>query len=63
MKVYGAVFLGTARSDHATHAHESPVAMLGPMGVLAACCFLIGLAPLLIAPILGAGISAWAPGV
>ncbi len=50
VKVYGAVFLGTARSEHARHAHESPPSMLGPMGVLVACCFLIGLAPLLIAP-------------
>jgi hydrogenase-4 component B len=63
VKVYGAVFLGTARSDHARHAHESPPAMLGPMGVLVACCFLIGLAPLLIAPIIGQGVSAWAPGL
>ena len=46
---------GTARSEHARHAHESPPTMLGPMGVLVACCFLIGLAPLLIAPILGQG--------
>ena len=63
VKVYGAVFLGTARSDHARHAHESPAAMLGPMGVLVACCFLIGLAPLVIVPIVGQGVSAWAPGL
>jgi hydrogenase-4 component B len=31
------------------------------MGVLVACCFLIGLAPLLIAPILQQAVSAWAP--
>lgn len=35
--------------------------MIGPMGVLVVCCVLIGLAPLLIAPILGQGVSAWAP--
>jgi hydrogenase-4 component B len=63
VKAYGAVFLGTARSDHARHAHESPPWMLGPMGVLVACCFLIGLAPLLIAPVIGKGVSAWAPGL
>jgi len=63
VKVYGAVFLGTARSDHARHAHESPLAMLMSMGVLAACCFLIGLAPILIAPVLAKGVSAWAPGL
>jgi len=63
VKVYGIVFLGTARSDHARHAHESSPWMLGPMGVLVACCFLIGLAPLLIAAIIGQGVSAWAPGL
>jgi len=62
VKVYGAVFLGTARSDHARHAHEAPPAMLRPMMVLVACCFLIGLAPLLVAPVFGEAISAWAPG-
>jgi hydrogenase-4 component B len=63
VKAYGSVFLGTARSEHARHAHESPPSMLAPMGVLVACCFLIGLAPLLVAPILQQGISAWAPDV
>jgi hydrogenase-4 component B len=61
VKVYGAVFLGTARSEHARHAHESPLSMLAPMGVLVACCFLIGLAPFLFAPILQQGVAAWAP--
>ncbi len=61
VKVYGAVFLGTARSEHARHAHEAPLSMLGPMGVLVACCVLIGAAPLLIAPILEQGVSAWDP--
>jgi len=61
VKAYGAVFLGTARSEHARHAHESPPSMLAPMGVLVACCFLIGLAPLLVAPILQQAVSAWAP--
>jgi hydrogenase-4 component B len=61
VKVYGAVFLGTARSEHARHAHECPATMIGPMGVLVACCFLIGLAPLLVAPILAKGVSVWAP--
>lgn len=61
VKVYGAVFLGTARTEHARHAHESGLSMIGPMGVLAACCFLIGLAPALVAPMLAQGVSAWAP--
>ena len=36
--------------------------MLGPMGVLVACCFLIGLAPLLVAPILEQGDLGLGPG-
>jgi hydrogenase-4 component B len=63
VKVYGAVFLGRARSDHARHAHESPAAMVGPMGVLAGCCVVIGLAPGLVAPAVGRAVSAWDPGV
>jgi hydrogenase-4 component B len=37
--------------------------MLGPMGVLVVSCALIGLAPLLIAPVLEQGVWAWAPGL
>jgi hydrogenase-4 component B len=61
VKVFGAVFLGTARSEHAEHAHESGASMVGPMGVLVVCCAFIGMAPMLIAPLLGRGVSAWAP--
>ncbi len=61
VKVFGAVFLGTARSEHAAHAGESPWSMILPMGVLVACCALIGLAPQIIAPILDQGIAVWAP--
>jgi hydrogenase-4 component B len=61
VKVFGAVFLGEARSDHARHAHESPPSMLGPMAVLVGCCFFIGLAPSLVAPVLGRAVTAWAP--
>lgn len=63
VKVYGAVFLGTARSAHAHDAHESGPSMTAPMGVLVACCFVIGLAPALTAPLLGQGVSAWDPGL
>lgn len=63
VKVYGAVFLGTARSEHARHARESPPAMIGPMLILAACCFLIGLLPPLIAPMLASAVAAWDPGL
>ena len=56
VKVYGIVFLGVARSEHAAAgARVRPSTMIGPMGVLVACCFFIGLAPSLVAPILGQG--------
>lgn len=61
VKVYGAVFLGSARSEHAQHVRESPASMLGPLGVLVACCFLIGLAPVLVTPLLAQAVSSWAP--
>jgi hydrogenase-4 component B len=63
VKVVGAVFLGMARSEHATHAHESGPSMLGPMGVLVCCCVFIGLAPAATAPVLGQGVATWAPEV
>ena len=59
VKVYGAVFLGSARSGAATAAHESPVAMTIPMGVLAAACLCIGLAPGLFAPLLDRAAAPW----
>ncbi|MGB5106425.1 MAG: proton-conducting transporter membrane subunit, partial [Candidatus Zixiibacteriota bacterium] len=61
VKAFGAVFLGVARSDHARHAREATSSMTGPMLALVAFCFFIGLAPLLVAPVLEHGISAWAP--
>ena len=61
VKVFGAVFLGTARSEHARHAHESGLTMIGPMSVLVACCFLIGLAPTCVTPVLAQAVTAWAP--
>jgi hydrogenase-4 component B len=63
VKVYGAVFLGTPRSELAEHVHESPYTMVWPMIALVACCLLIGLAPPLLVPVLARGVSAWAPGL
>ena len=60
MKVYGIVFLGAGRSEKAAHAHESGLAMTGPMIVLAVCCVLIGVAPLLFASLLDQAANAWA---
>ena len=61
VKVYGAVFLGHARTPAAMHVHEAPLSMRASAMVLAAGCILIGLAPMLVAPLLDAGIAAWAP--
>ena len=61
VKLYGMVFLGTFRSDHSRHAHESGLCIVGPMFVLAMCCFGIGLAPTLFVPVLAKAVSAWAP--
>jgi hydrogenase-4 component B len=62
VKAYGAIFLGTARSERALAAHESPVSMTVPMLILAAVCVGIGLGPGFVAPVLDRAVAAWAPG-
>ncbi len=57
VKVFGAVFLGTARTPAAQGAHESPAAMLWPMGILGALCVFIGLAPAVVAPALDRAVA------
>lgn len=61
VKVYGAVFLGGARSEACQHAQEAPASMLVPMGVLVACCLALGLAPGLVLPVFERATSAWLP--
>ena len=61
VKVFGTVFLGTARSECAQYAHEAGLTMIGPMGVLAGCCVFIGVAPACLLPILEKAVFAWAP--
>jgi hydrogenase-4 component B len=51
-KAYGAAFLGSPRTEAAEAACESPRSMRVPMGILAAACAIIGLAPILVAPAL-----------
>ena len=63
VRLYGIVFLGSARSETARMGHEAPRVMLVPMTALAILCGLLGLAPVLFVPLIGAGVSAWAPGV
>jgi formate hydrogenlyase subunit 3/multisubunit Na+/H+ antiporter MnhD subunit len=59
VKVQGAVFLGNPRTAEAAAAHESPRAMLVPMGVLAAACLAIGALPALLLPALARGAASW----
>jgi len=59
VKAYGVVFLGLPRGRASLHAHESPLSMIAPMAILAACCVLIGLAPFAVAPILNRVVESW----
>jgi hydrogenase-4 component B len=48
-KAFGTIFLGEARSSHASHAHEAGPCMRAPLILLAGLCLIIGLmAPLVI---------------
>lgn len=60
VKVFGVVFLGTARQPLPATAHEPGWPMLVPMGLLALLCLLIGLVPVALAPMLEAAVS-WHP--
>ncbi|HUI27659.1 MAG TPA: proton-conducting transporter membrane subunit [Candidatus Kryptonia bacterium] len=66
-RAFGVVFLGTARSDHVTRAHEPGLAMRLPMLLLAAGCVLIGsFAPLLVgglAPVIASATGLQTPQV
>ena len=61
MKVCGVVFLGTARSPAAAHAHESGPAMRGAMLLLGVACVAIGLAPVVFWPAVLRAVDAWNP--
>ena len=63
MKVLGAVFLGEPRSEAAANAgHHAPSRpMVIPMLILATACLILGLLPLLAAPLLDAAVGSWAP--
>ncbi|MHC1701935.1 MAG: proton-conducting transporter membrane subunit [Humidesulfovibrio sp.] len=57
VKVYGAAFLGEPRTPAAAKAHESPLSMRAAMAVLALLCALIGLAPVLLVPLLDTALA------
>jgi hydrogenase-4 component B len=52
VKVFGIAFLGSPRTEAAAAAHEPPLSMTAPMGVLAGICIIIGVIPQSIAPLL-----------
>jgi len=60
VKMLGAVFLGSPRSQVAEHAHDPPASMVAPMAVLAAGCVCIGLFPMLATPLLQDTAQTWA---
>jgi len=51
-KAFGMSFLAQPRSTHARHAKEVPLSMRIGMGLLAGACILLGLAPMLVVPLL-----------
>lgn len=59
VKVFGVTFLGVSRTAGRHPPHESPWTMLLAQGVLAVCCFAIGLAPTLVSPLLDRAIRVW----
>ncbi|MEN6309563.1 MAG: proton-conducting transporter membrane subunit [Anaerohalosphaeraceae bacterium] len=59
VKVSSAVFLGSPRTPAAMNCREAPFSMRGPMGVLAACCAVIGIVPILLTPVLDSAIAVW----
>ncbi len=61
VKVHGAMFLGEPRSERTAGASESSRQLLVPMAVLAGLCFLVGLLPWVVAPMLDGAVRAWAP--
>ena len=59
IKASGVVFLGAARSKAAAAAHECGRPMLAAMGILAAACVAIGLAPAAFWPAVASAAGAW----
>jgi hydrogenase-4 component B len=51
-KAFGIAFLAQPRSAHARHAQEVPVPMRIAMGLLATFCVALGIAPLVVVPLL-----------
>lgn len=61
VKAFGAVFLGSPRSEAATHAHEAPASMRVAMLPLVLACVAIGVVPAFFAPVLRRAVDTAAP--
>jgi hydrogenase-4 component B len=61
VKAGAIVFLGAPRTRTAAQARECGWWMRGPMLALAAACVTIGLAPILLWPVLASAVGAWEP--
>lgn len=51
-KAFGIAFLAQPRSTHARHAEEVPIPMRIGMGILATLCVALGIAPMVVVPLL-----------
>ena len=59
-KAFGISFLALPRSSHARQAEEVPITMRIAMGMLAVVCVLLGLAPMVVVPMLDRVVSPFA---
>jgi hydrogenase-4 component B len=59
-KAFGISFLALPRSSHAQHAEEVPITMRIAMGILTVVCVLLGLAPMVVVPMLDRVVSPFA---
>lgn len=59
VRAFGSIFLGTGRSDRARGAHEAPASMTGVSWGFGLACLILGVAPVLAAGTLDAGVAAW----
>lgn len=53
VKAFGISFLALPRSPEAENAHEAPLSMRIGMGILALACIALGVAPVVVVPVLG----------
>jgi hydrogenase-4 component B len=57
VKAFAMSFLGMSRSESAAQAHRAPLSARAPMAFLAALCFLLGIAPTYVIPVLDGAIA------